>query len=247
MIDLNSPWRKGRPKWGPAQLTKNILSQDRHSLGKPQNRQRGEMGKTALSCCSLLIRLQKPSKNSPCMYLPQFTRCKTVRHNRISFIFLFIHWSSLNAILKSIENVTFVNHYPVHSYGKLVKYFYFIFFFWPQHVGFSFPTQVSNPWSLQWKHRVSTAGPPGKSLSGEYLRKHLRFTNMITRDQIANIHWIIKRARGFQKSIYFCFIDYAKAFDCVDHNKLWKILRDENTRLPDLPLEKSICRSGSNS
>ena len=129
MIDLNSPWRKGRPKWGPAQLTKNILSQDRHSLGKPQNRQRGEMGKTALSCCSLLIRLQKPSKNSPCMYLPQFTRCKTVRHNRISFIFLFIHWSSLNAILKSIENVTFVNHYPVHSYGKLVKYFYFIFFF----------------------------------------------------------------------------------------------------------------------
>ena len=128
VIDLNSPWRKGRPKWGPAQLTKNILSQDRHSLGKPQNRQRGEMGKTALSCCSLLIRLQKPSKNSPCMYLPQFTRCKTVRHNRISFIFLFIHWSSLNAIFKSIENVTFVNHYPVHSYGKLVKYFLFYFF-----------------------------------------------------------------------------------------------------------------------
>ena len=47
-----------------------------------------------------------------------------------------------------------------------------------------------------------------------------------TRDQIANIHWIMKRAREFQKSIYFCFIDYAKAFDCVDHNKLWKILKD---------------------
>ena len=45
-----------------------------------------------------------------------------------------------------------------------------------------------------------------------------------TRDQIANIHWIIKRAREFQKNIYFCFIDYVKAFDCVDHNKLWKIL-----------------------
>ena len=44
-----------------------------------------------------------------------------------------------------------------------------------------------------------------------------------TRDQIANIRWIIKRAREFQKNIYFCFIDYAKAFDCVDHNKLWKI------------------------
>ena len=47
-----------------------------------------------------------------------------------------------------------------------------------------------------------------------------------TRDQIANIHWIIKTAREFQKNIYFCFIDYAKAFDCVDHNKLWKILKE---------------------
>ena len=45
-----------------------------------------------------------------------------------------------------------------------------------------------------------------------------------TKDQIANIHWIIKKAREFQENIYFCFIDYAKAFDCVDHNKLWKIL-----------------------
>ena len=47
-----------------------------------------------------------------------------------------------------------------------------------------------------------------------------------TRDQIANIHWIIEKARDFQKNIYFCFIDYAKAFDCVDHNKLWKILKE---------------------
>ena len=47
-----------------------------------------------------------------------------------------------------------------------------------------------------------------------------------TRDQIANIRWIIKKARQFQKNIYFCFIDYAKAFDCVDHNKLWKILKE---------------------
>ena len=46
-----------------------------------------------------------------------------------------------------------------------------------------------------------------------------------TRDQIASIHWIIKKAKEFQKNIYFCFIDYAKAFDCVDHNKLWKILK----------------------
>ena len=47
-----------------------------------------------------------------------------------------------------------------------------------------------------------------------------------TRDQIANISWIMEKARAFQKNIYFCFIDYAKAFDCVDHNKLWKILKE---------------------
>ena len=47
-----------------------------------------------------------------------------------------------------------------------------------------------------------------------------------TRDQIANIHWIIKKAREFQGNIYFCIIDYAKAFDCVDHNKMWKILKE---------------------
>ena len=47
-----------------------------------------------------------------------------------------------------------------------------------------------------------------------------------TRDQIANIHWIIEKTREFQTNIYFCFIDYAKAFDCVDHNKLWKILNE---------------------
>ena len=52
-----------------------------------------------------------------------------------------------------------------------------------------------------------------------------------TRDQIANIRWIIKKAREFQKNIYFCFIDYAKAFDSVDRNKMWKILKD--MRIPD--------------
>ena len=46
------------------------------------------------------------------------------------------------------------------------------------------------------------------------------------RDQVANIHWIIKKARKYQKSIYFCFIDHVKAFDCVDHNKLWKFLKE---------------------
>ena len=52
-----------------------------------------------------------------------------------------------------------------------------------------------------------------------------------TRDQVANIHWIMEKAREFQKNIYFCFIDYAKAFDCVDHNKLWKILKE--MEIPD--------------
>ena len=47
-----------------------------------------------------------------------------------------------------------------------------------------------------------------------------------TRDQIVNFHWITEKAREFQKNVYFCFIDYAKAFDCVDHNKLWKILKE---------------------
>ena len=68
-----------------------------------------------------------------------------------------------------------------------------------------------------------------------------------TRDQIANIHWVIEKAREFQKNIYFCPIDYAKAFDCLDHNKLENSERDGNTRPPDLPLEKSVYRSGSNS
>ena len=68
-----------------------------------------------------------------------------------------------------------------------------------------------------------------------------------TRDQIANVHWIIEKAKEFQTNI--CFIDYTKPFDCGDHNKLWKILQEigMNTRQPDLPLEKSVCRSTSNS
>ena len=67
-----------------------------------------------------------------------------------------------------------------------------------------------------------------------------------TRDQIANICWIIEKAKGFQKNIYVCFIDYPKTFDCVDHNKLENSSRDENTRPPYLPPEKPVCRSRSN-
>ena len=67
-----------------------------------------------------------------------------------------------------------------------------------------------------------------------------------TRAQIANIRWIIEKAREFQKNC-FCFIDYPKAFDCMDHNKLEKLLRYGNTRPPYLPPETSVCRSRSNS
>ena len=70
--------------------------------------------------------------------------------------------------------------------------------------------------------------------------------------QIANTHWIMENARESQENIYFCFIDYAKAFDCVDHNKLWKILKEmgipdhPGMGIPSLPLEKSVYRSGRN-
>ena len=68
-----------------------------------------------------------------------------------------------------------------------------------------------------------------------------------TRDQIANIRWIIKKAREFQENIYFCFIDYAKAFDCGSQQTVENSERDGNTRPPDLPPEKSVCGSRSNS
>ena len=68
-----------------------------------------------------------------------------------------------------------------------------------------------------------------------------------TRDQIANICCIKEKAREFQKNIYFCFIDYTNAFDCVDHNKPENSSKDGNIRPPYLPPEKSVCRSRSNS
>ena len=65
------------------------------------------------------------------------------------------------------------------------------------------------------------------------------------RDQLPISVGSLKKQESFRKNIHFCFIDYAKTFDCVDHNKLWKILQEMET--PDLPLEKFVCRSGSNS
>ena len=69
-----------------------------------------------------------------------------------------------------------------------------------------------------------------------------------TRDQIANIRWIIERAREFQKNIYFCFIDSAKAFDCVDYNKLWKILEEmgKNTQTENMRMKKNVFHPNRN-
>ena len=67
------------------------------------------------------------------------------------------------------------------------------------------------------------------------------------RDQIANMLWIMEKAREFQKNIYFCFIDYTKAFDCVHHNKLWQVLKEMG--VPDhlVYLLRNLCGTGSNS
>ena len=90
---------------------------------------------------------------------------------------------------------------------------------------------------LNWNHYQIKVIKPAKVRISYGFRK-----GRGTRDHIANIRWSMEKAREFKKNIYFCFIDYAKAFDCVDHKKLWKILKE----MPDLPLEKSVCRSGSN-
>ena len=111
-------------------------------------------------------------------------------------------------------------------------------------------------WTLKQPCLVSETGQaPYQSQLGLFLENKRRLNCELpdiqagfrkgrgTRDQIANICWIIEESREFRRNIYFCFIDFAKAFECVDHNKLWKILK----AMGNLPLEKSVCRSGSNS
>ena len=82
--------------------------------------------------------------------------------------------------------------------------------------------------------------------NSQIFKLDLEKTETRTRDQIAKIHWVIEKAREFQ-NIYFCFIDYAKAFDHVDHNKLENFSRDGNIISPYLPPEKSVSRSKNNS
>ena len=90
-------------------------------------------------------------------------------------------------------------------------------------------------WVSCMKVNYLPSDPPRKSQTPEKTPPTL-----LSRDQVANIRWIIKKGRKFQKDVYFCFIDYAKAFDCVDHNKLWKILK-EMVIPATLPASWEIC------
>ena len=98
-------------------------------------------------------------------------------------------------------------------------------------------------WRIPWTEEPGRLQFTGyRSDMTERLHFHFLFFRG-TRDQIANIHWIKEKAREFLKNIYFCFIDYTKAFDCVDHNKLENSERDGNIRSPYLPSEKLARRS----
>ena len=111
-----------------------------------------------------------------------------------------------------------------------------------QHSAF-FIAQLSHPYMNNGKTIALTR----RTFVGKYVQAGFRKVSG-TRDQIANICWIIEKAREFQKNIYTCFIDYAKAFDCVDHNKLWEILQEMG--IPDhltCLLRNLYSRSGSNS
>ena len=112
---------------------------------------------------------------------------------------------------------------------------------------FSPPSGIhARSWGLA---ALSYAPPyPHTKLTGNEVVSNL---NSVVKDrnstQIANIHWVIEKAREFQKNINFCFVDYAKAFECVDHDKLENSERAGDTRPPDLPPEKPVCRTRSNS
>ena len=116
--------------------------------------------------------------------------------------------------------------------------------------------QGTQTWKMYWRCKRRTGRQWGKGRdarmgkpSWEVLSSSLtgRSNCQHQRDLIVSIHWIIEKARELQKDIYFCFLDYFKAFDCVDNNKLENSLRDGNTRPLCLPPEKSVRRSRSNS
>ena len=101
------------------------------------------------------------------------------------------------------------------------------------------------PWTIPWRSLAGYKVDSKESDMTDWACMHTHGSSIFS--VLRNIRWIIEKAREFQKNIYFCFIDYAKGFDCLDHNKLENSERDGNTRPPDLPLEKFVCRSGSNS
>ena len=113
--------------------------------------------------------------------------------------------------------------------------------------------ECSNYWTIAISHTSKVMLKILQARLQQYMNQRLPDVQAIcrkgrgTRDQIANICWIIEKATEFQRNIYFYFIDYAKAFDCVDHNKLWRILKEMG--IPDhlTCVEKSVCRSGSSS
>ena len=107
-------------------------------------------------------------------------------------------------------------------------------------VPFSFQSQKKGNAKERSKHCTIVLISHASKVMFKILQARLQ-----ARDQIANIQWIIEKAKEFQKNIYFCFIDYAKAFDCVDHNKLENSERNGTARPPDLPPDKSVCRSRS--
>ena len=125
---------------------------------------------------------------------------------------------------------------------------------------FSFQSQRSNTKECSNYHKIALILPASKVMFKILQPRLQQYVNQElpdvqagfrkgrgTRDQIANIRWMLEKAREFQRNIYFCFIDYTKTFDCVDTNKLENSERDGNTRPPYLPPEKSVCRSRSDS
>ena len=150
--------------------------------------------------------------------------------------------------------------YPIPAFNLSVIFIFFAVFFPYQTAAYQAPPSMGFSRQEYWSGLPLPSAHASKVMFKILQARLQRYVNRElpdvqagfrkgrgARDQIANIRWIIKKAREFQESIYFCFIDYAKAFDCVDHNKLENSERARNTRPPDLPPEKSVCRSRSNS
>ena len=142
-----------------------------------------------------------------------------------------VEYLEISAVARGLENVSFHSNSKERQCQRIFKLLHICTHLTHQQSNAqNSSSKASTLWEL-WTSRCSAGFSKGRG----------------TRDHIANICWIIKKAREFQKNIYFFFIDYAKAFDYVDYNRLENVLRDGNARPPDLQPEKSVCRSRSNS